>query len=43
VARANVTLTPPTATTNQPTARPTTPPPPSVQPVAPIRTPRRTR
>jgi hypothetical protein len=43
VARANVTLTPPTAATSQPTARPVTPPPPSVQPGAPIRTPRRTR
>jgi hypothetical protein len=42
VARANVTLTPPTAT-SQPTARPATPPPPSVQPSAPIRTPRCTR
>ena len=43
VARANVTLTPPTATTSQPTTRPMTPPPPAVQPGAPIRTPRRTR
>ena len=41
VARANVTLTPPTAT-GQPTARPTAPAP-VVQPSAPIRTPRRTR
>jgi hypothetical protein len=40
VARANVTLTPPTS---QSTARTATPPPPSVQPSAPIRTPRRTR
>jgi hypothetical protein len=39
VARANVTLTPPTS---QATARTATPPP-SVQPSAPIRTPRRTR
>jgi hypothetical protein len=43
VARANVTLTPPTATTSQSIARTATPPPPSVQPSAPIRTPRRTR
>ena len=42
VARANVTLTPPTAT-GQPAARPVTPPSPAVQPGAPIRTPRRTR
>jgi hypothetical protein len=41
VARANVTITPPTA--NQSTARTATPPPPSVQPSAPIGTPRRTR
>ena len=39
VARASVTLTPPTAT-SQVTARPATPPPPAVQPSAPIRTPR---
>jgi len=43
VARASVTLTPPTATTSQPAARPVTPQAPSVQPSAPIRTPRRTR
>lgn len=43
VARANVTLTSPTATTSQPAARPATPPPLSVQPSAPIRAPRRVR
>jgi hypothetical protein len=41
VARATVTLTPPT--TSRPIARPATSPPPSAQPSAPIRTPRRTR
>jgi hypothetical protein len=43
VARANVTLTPPPPAIGQPTTRPATPLPPSVQPSAPIRTPRRTR